>query len=159
MDLIRALGMVDPVTAIFTMPDVLAAGLDPVAHFCTHGWRERRRPNLYFDTSWYADTHEISAHTNPLLHYLRHGERQNLPPSRNFNAAWYREYYKIGDRESPLAHYLRHRRAQRFSPLPSFDVDAYCAAHAATLRPGRDPYAHFLAFGQMPVAQGTSRAA
>jgi hypothetical protein len=38
------------------MPDVVAADADPVTHFCTIGWRERRRPNPYFNTDWYAAT-------------------------------------------------------------------------------------------------------
>jgi hypothetical protein len=86
---------------------------------------------------------------NPLLHYLLFGENQGLPPSRHFDPAWYRKRYGIKPTASPLAHYLMHRRTQRVSPHPFFDVVAYRRAHASTMRPGRDPYAHFLAVTQV----------
>ncbi len=148
LDLLRASGLIDPGHLVFTMQDVIAAGADPVEHFCTNGWRERRSPNMYFDTAWYLETHDVPAGMNPLLHYLLRGENEGLAPSRHFDPAWYRGRYGIGHTESPLAHYLMHRRTQRFSPLAAFDVAAYRRAHAATMRPGRDPYAHFLAAGE-----------
>jgi len=152
--LIAGLGLVDPATVVFTMPDVVAAGADPVAHFCSLGWRERRRPNPYFDTAWYLATHTVPEGMNPLLHYVLHGEPQGLPPGPHFDPGWYRRRYGLGEPDSPLAHYLRHRRTQRFSPHPGFDVATHRAAHAATLRADRDPYAHRLACGDT-----TSRAA
>jgi len=152
IDLVRALGLVDSGTAVFTMDDVLTAHLDPVVHFCTHGWRERRRPNPYFDTAWYADSHDVPPGMNPLAHYVLTGERLGHRPSEHFDPAWYAQRYALGASMSALAHYLKHRRKQRVSPLPSFDVAAYRRAHAATMRPGRDPYAHFLAVGQFATA-------
>jgi hypothetical protein len=149
VDLFRALGLIDPGSFIFTMPDVVTAGVDPVEHFAAIGWTERRIPNPYFDTGWYLDTHDVPAGMNPLLHYLLFGENQGLPPSRHFDPAWYRKRYGIKPTASPLAHYLMHRRTQRVSPHPFFDVVAYRRAHASTMRPGRDPYAHFLAVTQV----------
>jgi hypothetical protein len=148
VDLVRALGLVDPITVAIVMSDVTAAGLDPVEHFCTFGWREQRRPNLYFDTGWYLDTYDVPADMNPLLHYILIGENLGLTPSRHFDPSWYRTCYDIAPTDSPLVHYLRHRRTQRYTPLPTFDVAAYINEHAATIRPDRDPYAHFLAIGQ-----------
>ena len=118
-----------------------------MAHFCTIGWRERRRSNPYFDTGWYLDTHDVPAGMNPLLHYVLLGEVRGLPPSRHFDPAWYRQRYPVGSTDSPLAH-LKHRRTQLFSPLPAFDVAAYIQTHATKLRPDRDPYAYFLAIGR-----------
>jgi hypothetical protein len=152
VELVRALGLVDPGSLVFTMADVIDAGLDPVAHFCHIGWRERRRPNLYFNTGWYIDTYNVPAGMNPLLHYVLLGEARGVAPSRHFNPEWYRYRYMSGAADSPLAHYLRHRRTGRFSPLPTFDVGAYVRTHATTLRPGRDPYAHFLAIGRSAPA-------
>jgi hypothetical protein len=152
VELFRGLGLVDPGSFVFTMPDVITAGVDPVEHFCAIGWIERRNPNPYFDTGWYLDTHDVPAGMNALLHYLLFGENQGFAPSRHFDPAWYRARYGIKHTASPLAHYLMHRRTQRFSPVPSFDVVAYRRAHAAVMRPARDPYAHFLAVGQFPTA-------
>jgi hypothetical protein len=150
--------LIDPGTLIFNMEDVVTAGIDPVEHFCEFGWREGRRPNGYFDTRWYLATHDVPAGMNPLLHYVLLGETQDLSPSRHFDPSWYRRRYALADSVSPLAHYLAHRRSQLFSPLPSFDVTAYTRAHAKTLRPNRDPYAHFLAFGQIAAADTTQTA-
>ena len=151
-DLIGALGLMDPNTVTFTMADVVAAGIDPVAHFCDMGWRERRRPNPFFDTGWYLDTHDVPSGMNPLLHYILLGESDGLPPSPHFDPAWYRDRYAIGATCSPLAHYLKVRRSQRVSPLPTFDVTTYIRVHAATLRPDRDPYTHFLLVGRIAQA-------
>jgi hypothetical protein len=150
---VRGLGLVDPGTLIVTMRDVVEAGADPVEHFCTQGWRERRNPNLYFDTGFYLDRTDVPAAMNPLLHDILTGEALGLPPSRHFDPAWYRRRYAIPEAASPLAHYLRYRRTQRFSPLPSIDVAAYIQAHAKTLRPDRDPCAHFLAIGRFAGAE------
>ena len=38
-------------------PDVRAADLDALLHFCRDGWREGRKPNPYFDPTWYLDQH------------------------------------------------------------------------------------------------------
>jgi hypothetical protein len=143
VDLIRALGLIDPLTVAITMPDVVAAGVDPVEHFLSCGWRELRRPNAYFDTGWYLDTYQVPPGENPLLHYVLTGERLGLAPSRHLDANWYRKRHGLKPRQLALAHYLKHRRGQLVSPLPSFDAIAYTYAHG--LPPGRDPYAHALA--------------
>lgn len=151
-DLVRALALVDAGTVAFTMSDVLAGGGDPVEHFCSLGWRERRRPNLYFDTGWYLDTHSVPTDMNPLVHYILRGESDGLAPSRHFDPVWYRQRYALGPAESPLAHYLKHRRTQLYSPLAIFPLAEYLRANKATLRPGRDPYAHFLASRRFMVS-------
>jgi hypothetical protein len=102
---------------------------------------------LYFDPAWYLDTHDVPDGMNPLVHYVLFGENQGLAPSRHFDPVWYRQAYALVPSVLALAHYLQHRRTQRFSPLPSFNAAAHVQAHRASLRPGRDPYLHFLAFG------------
>jgi cyclophilin family peptidyl-prolyl cis-trans isomerase len=144
-NLIRALGLVDRLTLAITMPDVVAAGIDPVAHFCRQGWCERRRPNLYFDTGWYLDTHELPPDTNPLLHYVLVGEAAGLRPGRHFDPAWYRQRYAVAENELALAHFLARRRLHPTSPHAAFDADAYARCQVAELLAGRDLYAHFVA--------------
>ncbi|KQM65587.1 hypothetical protein ASE75_04840 [Sphingomonas sp. Leaf17] len=62
-------------------PDVEAAGVDPVDHFVTYGWRERRNPSAYFHTSWYlANNPDVDeTELNPLLHFIEHGQAENRP--------------------------------------------------------------------------------
>jgi CDP-glycerol glycerophosphotransferase (TagB/SpsB family) len=52
-------------------PDVRARGLDPLLHFCRHGWRELRRPNPDFDVWWYWTKYLNPSRQalNPLVHY------------------------------------------------------------------------------------------
>jgi len=158
-ELISGLGLIDSATIIRTMPDVVVAGADLAEHFCQHGWRERRRPNAYFDPAWYLDTYAVPAGMNPLVHYILFGEQAGLAPSPHFDPAWYRQTHGLGVSVCALAHYLSHRRSQTVSPLRCFDVAAYVKAHAQTLPPQRDPYAHFLAIGRFAAAEGLRPAA
>src|SRR4029077_1997426 len=52
-----------------------AAGINPLAHFETSGWREGRDPSLAFDTRGYlaANPDVAAAGINPLDHYLMNG--------------------------------------------------------------------------------------
>ena len=64
-------------------PDVARTGHDPVSHFRLHGAAEGRRPNRYFDTSWYASAEGAGtggSAINPFLHYVLYGYRQGLAP-------------------------------------------------------------------------------
>lgn len=63
--------------------DVAAAGADPVAHFCPHGWREGRRPNLFYDPLWSRSRYLAAErpNDNPLAHSIRQGERDGASRS------------------------------------------------------------------------------
>jgi len=52
--------------------DVATAGIDPVLHYCTFGWREARNPRPDFSTSGYlAVCPEVAAaDVNPFLHFV-----------------------------------------------------------------------------------------
>jgi hypothetical protein len=60
-------------------PDVLAAGVDPLAHFRQSGWHEGRSPDLVFDTSGYLAAYPdvAAAGVDPLEHYLHHGIQES----------------------------------------------------------------------------------
>jgi hypothetical protein len=123
--------------------------LDPVDHFCRYGWREGRKPNIYFDTQWYMLTNPDVARLkiNPLVHYVVAGEAEGRRPVPYFDPLWYRETYAIPASQFALAHFLTHRRGQKFSPNPAFDIAWYVAQHAEELGTNRDPFAHFLQVG------------
>ena len=59
-------------------PDVRAAGVDPLKHFETVGWKEGRDPSLLFSDSKYLAAYPDVAKggLNPLLHYLEHGQAE-----------------------------------------------------------------------------------
>ena len=63
-------------------PDIPAGGSDAVLHWHEAGWRERRRPNTWFDTGWYLDANPDirDAGIDPLLHYVTHGALEGRQP-------------------------------------------------------------------------------
>jgi glycosyltransferase involved in cell wall biosynthesis len=55
--------------------DVRLDGMDPVVHYCYHGWMEGRNPSADFDTRFYQNTclyHDPESQ-NPLVHYILTG--------------------------------------------------------------------------------------
>jgi hypothetical protein len=144
-------GLLDPNYYLINGSDVHDAGLDPVQHFCRFGWREGRKPNLYFDTNWYLRTNPSVARLgiNPLVHYILEGERAGRRPIIYFDPAWYRECNGIAAEGNALAHYLVHRRTQTYSPNPLFDAAWYLQRMGTEIGPNRDPFAHYLQAGML----------
>ena len=68
----------DPVYYAARNADVVAAGIDPLAHYMTCGWREGRAPSASFDGDAYLSRHTDvrDAGMNPLFHYLRWGRAE-----------------------------------------------------------------------------------
>lgn len=71
-------GLFDPAYYLAANPDVEAAGIDPLSHFLSTGWRERRDPSPGFSVRGYLARYEDVRESgmNPLLHYLLHGRRE-----------------------------------------------------------------------------------
>lgn len=55
-----------------TYPDVAAAAIDPVRHYCATGWRQGLNPSPSFDTNFYLKAYPdvAAAGINPFWHYL-----------------------------------------------------------------------------------------
>ena len=65
--------------------------VDLLAHFCAHGWKERRNPSPRFDVAayfaFYPDV--LEANINPFSHFLRHGRAEGrVAESTDGTAAW-----------------------------------------------------------------------
>ncbi|MFD0935805.1 hypothetical protein ACFQ12_11520, partial [Methylobacterium trifolii] len=147
--LIAGSGLFDESVYLVEGPDVREAGADALEHFCRYGWREGRRPNLYFDPAWYREVYGRAgeADENPLVHYLRAGEVLGCRPVPYFDPAWYRRTYGLGPGTGALAHFLAHRRGQGVSPNPLFDPAFYLARHGAEIGANRDPFMHLIRCG------------
>lgn len=80
IDLLDASGLFDADFYLENNPDVAAAGVDPLHHFCTQGWRDLRKPRPGFDVWWYWVTYLDPAQdaVNPLLHYATIGRAEGL---------------------------------------------------------------------------------
>jgi hypothetical protein len=68
----------DAIWYVERYPDVAAAGVDPLRHFMTDGWKEGRWPNPGFDPAFYLARNPdvAAARLNPILHYIRYGEAE-----------------------------------------------------------------------------------
>ncbi len=141
--------LIDPNYYLINASDVHEAQLDPAVHYCRFGWKEHRRPNIYFDIGWYLETNPDlqRLRVNPLVHYLVSGEPRGRRPVPYFDPVWYAQTYAVPAGRSPLAHFLEHRRSQTVSPTPLFDVAWYVEQHREELGANRDPFAHYLQIG------------
>lgn len=142
-------GLLDQNYYLINGTDVREAELDPDYHFCRFGWKEGRKPNIYFDTIWYLRTNPDVARMdiNPLVHYILRGEHVGRRPAVYFDPVWYRKTYAINQQTLALAHFLAYRRSQGYSPNPMFDVDWYLRHLGSKIGPSRDPFAHYLETG------------
>lgn len=75
-------GRFDAAFYLATNPDVAAAGIDPLTHWQTTGWREGRDPNSGFDTRFYvAGLTEPLAGLDPLEHFAAIGRADGRHPA------------------------------------------------------------------------------
>ncbi|MGV8931102.1 MAG: CDP-glycerol glycerophosphotransferase family protein [Luteimonas sp.] len=76
VDLLIASGLFDADYYLDNNPDVATSGIDPLQHFCKHGWRELRKPCLGFDVWWYWVTYldPTRESINPFVHYVQVGQ-------------------------------------------------------------------------------------
>jgi glycosyltransferase involved in cell wall biosynthesis len=68
-------GVFDPEWYLTAHKDVAMSGIDPFAHYMSHGWRERRKPANGIDIEGYASLAPgfRPGHDNPIAHLLRNG--------------------------------------------------------------------------------------
>jgi hypothetical protein len=60
-------GLIDPNYYLINGSDVHEAELDPADHFCRYGWREGRKPNIYFDRASCRNIGSFTGGTDSLL--------------------------------------------------------------------------------------------
>ena len=103
-------------------PDVAAAGVDPLNHFRTVGWREGRDPNPYFDTKGYLATYGdvAAAGVNPLDHYNANGWREGRDPSAWFDTSSYLDANPDvrAAGVNPLQHFLANGQFEGRAAIP-----------------------------------------
>ena len=129
-------------------PDLHASSHAALLHWHRYGWRERRWPNPYFDTSYYLG-HAPDCTGDPLLHYIATGEAAGYRPVPYFDPAWYRTQHAVPPGELCLAHFLRHRSTGRVSPIAEFDGAFYLRTNPDVAETGMDPLEHYLVRGHV----------
>jgi GT2 family glycosyltransferase len=130
-------------------PDVAAAGMDPLHHYRTYGWREGRNPNRYFNVIWYLSRYQDVARSSiePVKHFALFGRKEGRQPHHLFDAA----YYLYGARDvaeagiDPLTHFLRYGDSEGRSPHPLFDPLYYRRSNPEV--GSIPPFAHYSEVG------------
>jgi len=81
----------NPAYYLANNPDIAAAGVDPLQHYLSNGWKEGRNPNAYFNTNWYLNQNPDirAAGLNPLQHYEDNGWKEGRDPGPNFSVSAY----------------------------------------------------------------------
>ena len=140
---ISDLGLFDPSWYLARYPDVAAAELDPLSHWCAFGWSEFRQPNPYFEPEWYLkENRDVQAtEMNPLLHYGLYGDHEGRKPGPNFDPAWYRRVYSLKPDEVALSHFLGRRLSGCYIPCPRLYAIQFIECFRQDFKEGRDPFA------------------
>jgi len=144
-------GLFDASFYLQVYPDVAALNVDPLVHYITDGWKEKRNPNPYFDSRYYllANPDITSADINPLQHYINHGCREGRNPSAYFDTDYYLSKYSdvAGADINPLQHYIEHGWREGRSPWVYFDTQYYLAENPDVAAADTNPLFHFITFG------------
>src|ERR1044072_8512269 len=115
-------------------PDVAAAGVDPLNHFRTVGWKEGRDPNPYFDIKGYLATYgDIkAAGVNPLDHYNNNGWKEGRDPSAWFDTSSYLDANPDVKAAgvNPLQHFLANGQFEGRQAIPQVVADTNGAPNA-----------------------------
>jgi len=116
----------DPFFYLTEYQDVALNGVNPLLHYVTQGYREKRRPTLLFDPAYYFAQARLRT-SDALLHYAVKGVAAGLKPHPLFDTAFYLEcnpdIAKSG--VNPLFHYQTWGGRERRDPSPLFDTEYY----------------------------------
>jgi hypothetical protein len=157
-------------------PDVAEAGVDPILHYCTEGWREGRDPHPNFSTLFYQETYPDirDADINPYWHYVTAGmdegrlpsERSQSVPSNDeatsaeseeleilkphFDVEFYlRNNSDLANSQiEPLTHYIRFGWKEDRDPSPEFSTKYYLEANPDIRAAGINPFLHYIQTGK-----------
>ena len=153
--------------------DVAAAGVNPLEHYCSLGWREGRRPSPTFDTIWYLATNpDVAASgVDPFRHWLVAGRAEGrLPRSPHavplentdedagriatIRAEFSERYYRSQNPDvaaagmDPAEHYYHHGWREGRNPNATFDTLYYLDANPDVRDAGVNPFWHYVVVGR-----------
>lgn len=146
--------------------DVLDAGLDPLEHFLTYGWREGRRPNDWFDPADYIACHPelVSSQTNPFVHFITYRDLPANAIAEDLQALrenrvlyWTDKYLKTDDGMRPIiiASGMPNKEDLRVVQ-ERFDADYYTAQNPDLASKWIDPLLHFMTVGWIELRDPNS---
>ena len=133
-------------------PDVLGAGIDPLAHLLGSGLTEMRDPGPLVHLRYVAtQLPELGSDGHALLrHLLDGGLARGVRTSPFVDLPWYAEQHGIGSSD-PLAtfeHLATEGRRDRLDPSPFVDLAWYAEEHPDIPLSGVDPFEYLVSVGQ-----------
>ncbi len=113
----------DPVFYLTEYKDVALQGVNPLLHYVTIGFRQKRNPTRLFDCAYYGTQVRLN-NQDPLLHYLQKGSLANLKPHPLFDGKYYLEQNAdvASLQANPLVHYQVWGSREKRDPSPLFDT-------------------------------------
>lgn len=147
----------DPAYYLSKYPDVLKAGLDPLAHFLKFGWKENRRPNDWFDPIDYIARHAelIGTETNAFLHFLAYKDlpedqmrkTQNALRKNNF-LYWADRFWEDGADQRPVVVSFTMPNKESLNAVEKhFDAEYYIAQNPDVMDKCITPLLHYMTIG------------
>lgn len=131
--------------------DVAGAGVDPLAHYASEGWREGRQPHPLFDPAYYLEINGDvrAAGVDPLRHYIESGWREERRPHLLFDHQRYADTYGVGavSGQNPLLHYLSEGWRLGHEPHLLFKTTWYLCINADVGAADTEPLSHYLTDG------------
>ena len=170
VEAIRASGLFDADYYFATYPDIQPP-MDPILHYCRHGWQEGRNPSEEFDTRYYLETYRDikDAGTNPFWHYVVSGrlEFRHANPERErkrrveaevaeirasglFDADYYLATYPDiqPPPQDPIRHYCEYGWREGRNPSEEFDTQGYLEVYRDIRDWGTNPFCHYVVAGR-----------
>ncbi len=141
-------------------PDVAKAGVDPLQHYLTFGWKEGRDPDAFFSTNWYlAHNPDVAkAGVNPLLHFEYNGWQEGRDPGPNFSLSKYlaanpdvkaagvdplQQFLTVGQMQGRVAYAVAPAQPPAVAADPLVDSAWYLAQHPDVAASGEDATANY----------------
>ncbi len=139
-------------------PDVVRAGIDPLAHYLRYGEAEGRRPSPWFNPMWYRMVYDVPADVSSLRHFLTRRTTGHFLPCAELylvphSAPWRAD---IAAGTDPFDHYLTDMQRPERELLPDlaliqpaglFDSMYFRINSVGPYEAELDPALHYCRFG------------
>lgn len=93
-------------------PDVRNAGIHPLLHYLTRGWKESLSPSEFFDETFYEEQCPGLRDLGfiPIVHYLLNGWRENKRPHRDFFPDLFSQLAELSLDTEPFSFFVSYLR-------------------------------------------------
>ena len=133
-------------------PDVAAAGIDPLQHYLSDGWRERRSPHPAINPVWLVSRYPQMADQEPISWFLSEGQAAGAILTPAFDLATYRDANAdLAGVDNLLDHFIEFGWREGRAASPLYSEHAYRAINpTASSKPGY-PVADWLEEGAVDL--------